>query len=44
VENPLSSRLLRGEFKEGDTIRVDRGGDSLTFRAKKIKIAEKKNR
>ena len=31
VENPLSSALLRGEFKEGDTVKVDLVGDSLAF-------------
>jgi len=31
VENPLSTRLLRGEFNSGDTIVVDRGEDGLTF-------------
>ncbi|MFC2032164.1 ATP-dependent Clp protease ATP-binding subunit [Chloroflexota bacterium] len=31
VENPLSSKLLRGEFKEGDTITVDLGDEGLTF-------------
>ena len=34
VENPLSTRLLRGELKEGDTIRVDLGKDGLTFKTK----------
>ncbi len=31
VENPLSSKLLRGEFKEGDTVKVDLGTEGLTF-------------
>ena len=34
VENPLSSKLLRGEFKEGDTIVVDLGDKGLTFTTK----------
>jgi ATP-dependent Clp protease ATP-binding subunit ClpC len=34
VENPLSSQLLRGELKEGDTIKVDLGKDGLTFKTK----------
>jgi ATP-dependent Clp protease ATP-binding subunit ClpC len=34
VENPLSSKLLRGEFKEGDVVKVDLGDDGLTFTAK----------
>jgi len=34
VENPLSSRLLRGEFKEGDTVKVDLGDGGLTFVAR----------
>jgi ATP-dependent Clp protease ATP-binding subunit ClpC len=37
VENPLSSRLLRGEFKENDTIKVGKGADGLTFKAGKPK-------
>ena len=36
VENPLSTKVLRGEFKEGDTIKVDLEGDALTFTAKVI--------
>jgi ATP-dependent Clp protease ATP-binding subunit ClpC len=34
VENPLSSKLLRKELTEGDTIRVDLGKDGLTFKTK----------
>jgi len=34
VENPLSTRLLQGEFREGDTITVDLGDEGLTFTAK----------
>jgi len=34
VENPLSTKLLRGEFKEGDTILVDLGDGALTFTVK----------
>ncbi|MFC2044147.1 ATP-dependent Clp protease ATP-binding subunit [Chloroflexota bacterium] len=34
VENPLSTKVLRGEFKEGDTIVTDLAGDSLTFSIK----------
>jgi len=32
VENPLSTRLLKGEFNEGDTIKVDLGDEGLTFK------------
>jgi len=32
VENPLSSALLRGEFKDGDTVLVDEEGGELKFR------------
>ena len=35
VENPLSTKLLRGEFGQGDIIVVDLGGKGLTFSAKK---------
>jgi len=34
VENPLSAKILSGELKEGDTIRVDAGKDGLTFNGK----------
>jgi len=44
IENPLSSKLLRGEFKEGDTIVVDRGAEGLTFKAKKNRATSKKGR
>jgi len=35
VENPLSTRLLRGEFNEGDTVVVDLSDEGLTFTSKK---------
>jgi len=31
VENPLSTRLLKGEFKPGDTVTIDLKDGSLTF-------------
>ncbi len=34
VENPLSSRIIGGEFDPGDTVVVDRAGDELTFTTK----------
>ena len=34
VENPVSTKILRGEFDQGDTIKVDLVGDVLTFKAK----------
>ena len=34
VENPLSSKVLRGELKEGDTVKVDLVNDELTFKTK----------
>ena len=33
VENPISSKILQSEFKEGDTITVDVREDNLTFTA-----------
>jgi ATP-dependent Clp protease ATP-binding subunit ClpC len=42
VENPLSSQLLRGELKEGDTVKVDKDKekDELTFKTKTaVKVA-----
>jgi len=35
VENPLSSRILKGETKAGDTVVVGLDGDVLSFRPKK---------
>ena len=34
VENPLSTKLLKGEFSPGDTIVVDGSDGGLTFKAK----------
>ncbi len=34
VENPLSSKILAGEFKEGDTVLVDLVDDELVFSKK----------
>jgi ATP-dependent Clp protease ATP-binding subunit ClpC len=31
VENPMSTKLLREEFKEGDTVKVDLSDEGLTF-------------
>jgi ATP-dependent Clp protease ATP-binding subunit ClpC len=31
IENPISKRLLAGEFREGDTVLVDAGADGLMF-------------
>ncbi len=36
VENPLASKILSGEYKEGETILVDLTGDELTFKKKEI--------
>lgn len=33
LQDPLALKILAGEFKEGDTIRVDRGQDGLVFTA-----------
>jgi ATP-dependent Clp protease ATP-binding subunit ClpA len=35
VENPLSAKILQGEFSEGDAVIVDLGDDGLTFTLKK---------
>jgi ATP-dependent Clp protease ATP-binding subunit ClpC len=40
VENPVSSQVLRGELKEGDTVLVDLGKDGLTFKTKKKAAVE----
>jgi ATP-dependent Clp protease ATP-binding subunit ClpA len=41
MENPLSSKLLRAELKEGDTVKVDKDKekDELTFKTKAAKTA-----
>ncbi len=31
VEDEMSERVLTGEFKEGDQVQIDAGGDKLTF-------------
>ncbi len=41
VENPLSTKLLKGEFNEGDNIIVDLVDDSLTFTPKTAKAKTK---
>jgi ATP-dependent Clp protease ATP-binding subunit ClpA len=39
VQNPLAMRLLEGEFKPGQTIRVDFAGGEYSFRAEAPKPA-----
>ncbi|WP_437656693.1 ATP-dependent chaperone ClpB [Sorangium sp. So ce1182] len=31
IEDELAKRILGGEFKQGDTVQIDRGGGALTF-------------
>jgi ATP-dependent Clp protease ATP-binding subunit ClpB len=33
LQDPLALKILSGEFKEGEVIRVDRGKDGLTFKS-----------
>ena len=42
VESPLSARILRSEFTEGDTIIVDLGDDGLNFNTRKAAKATDK--
>lgn len=35
VENPISTKILQGEFKEGDTVAISLQEDNLTFVARK---------
>jgi ATP-dependent Clp protease ATP-binding subunit ClpB len=35
LQDPLALKILSGEFHEGETIKVDRGKDGLTFQAAK---------
>ena len=39
VENPLSKRMLSGEFSEGDDVLIDGGGDGLTFAKAEAPVA-----
>ena len=39
VENPLSSRIIGGDFDPDDTVVVDRAGDELTFE-KKVPVTQ----
>ena len=42
VENPISTKILQGEFKEGDTIAIGLQEDSLSFTARKTAKAKGK--
>ncbi|GAG76249.1 unnamed protein product, partial [marine sediment metagenome] len=44
VENPLSAKLLSGEFGEGDTVTVDLGDKGLTFTAKEAEAVKQRSR
>ncbi|AKG54299.1 ClpB protein [Dehalogenimonas sp. WBC-2] len=41
VENPLATRILKGDFKEGSTIVVDLAGEELIFKAGTVAGVEK---
>jgi len=41
MENPISTKILQGEFKEGDTIAVSLKEDNLSFAALKTDGAKK---
>jgi ATP-dependent Clp protease ATP-binding subunit ClpC len=42
VENPISTKILQGEFKEGDTIAISLQEDNLSFAARKAARAKAK--
>jgi ATP-dependent Clp protease ATP-binding subunit ClpC len=42
VENPISTKILQGEFKEGDTIAISLQEDNLSFAAMKTARAKTK--
>jgi ATP-dependent Clp protease ATP-binding subunit ClpC len=42
MENPISTKILQGEFKEGDTIAVSLKEDNLSFATRKTARAKKK--
>ena len=39
VESPLSVKMLKGEFKVGDTILVDAGDDGIAFSKRLVEVA-----
>ena len=39
VENPLSNKVLSGDFSDGDTVVVDLEDDHLTFNIKMAKVS-----
>jgi len=44
VENPISTKILQGEFKEGDTVAIGLKEDSLSFAALETAKAKKKTK
>jgi ATP-dependent Clp protease ATP-binding subunit ClpC len=42
VENPISTKILQGEFKEGDTVAISLQEDNLSFAARKTARAKTK--
>jgi ATP-dependent Clp protease ATP-binding subunit ClpC len=42
VENPISAKILQGEFKEGDTVAISVQEDNLSFAARKVARAKTK--
>ena len=40
VENPLSTKILQGEFNEGDHVLVDAGAEGLTFTTALAKVKQ----
>jgi len=42
VENPISTKILQGEFKEGDTVAIGVQEDNLSFAARKVARAKAK--
>ena len=42
VENPISTKILQGEFKEGDTVAISVQEDNLSFAARKTARARTK--
>ena len=42
VENPVSTKILQGEFKEGDTVAISVQEDNLSFAARKTAKAKSK--
>ncbi|MCL0082158.1 hypothetical protein M1O14_00270 [Dehalococcoidia bacterium] len=38
IEDPLSERILQGEFHAGDVVQLEREGDEIVFRSLAVAV------